>query len=180
MTLPFRAPEIPAGFRHALPRGIRIVTRGDHEFIVISELLCPTGCSLITPTVSLHGEDAICLKVRAGGTQGLLFLAAHWGGHKKLFDFMFRQGDADPVIEAFCPHCNIPMTVESRCRWPGCHSLKKIEFHLPDPGCRILACARWGCPEHELISAAVPRELLDSVSRINFFGEGEESIFSAR
>jgi hypothetical protein len=168
MTLPFRIPEIPEALKRSLPPGLRLVKRGDAELLVVEELLCPKGCSLITPTVKIHGVNAISLRIRAGEVSGLLFLDAFWGGHKKLFDFMFEGEVRDPVVEGLCPHCGLPMNVEGACTWEGCHSQWMVQFHLPDGASRILACARWGCPGHQLVAEELDKEVLEHVSGINF------------
>ncbi|MEW6367602.1 MAG: hypothetical protein AB1714_23475 [Acidobacteriota bacterium] len=176
MALTLEVPEIPEVFRKSLPAGMKIVRRGERDLLVVEQLFCRHGCNLVTPTVKIHGQNAVCFSIRAGGAQGLVFVDAFWGGHKKLFDFMFAGSERDPVVDAFCPHCKVLLSVEGRCQRPECSSERKIEFYLADASNRILTCARWGCPEHELLVSSLPMEVLENVSRTNFFGEGEEAV----
>jgi len=159
--------EIPRELLDNLPEGLKIVSRKGVVFIVVDDCRCPSGHSLLTDKVRLHGEPAIHMKVRGGGVEGNMYLDPFWGLHMKLFDFMFKDTFTVPVIEAFCPHCGISLIIDRHCDIPGCGAEKFIDLALPK-GNRIQVCAKWNCPQHDIKIDSLSGDASRAVKSINY------------
>ena len=168
MTLKLPKQKIPKEFIENLPEGLKVVTKKGNTYVVVEDLRCPKGHSLLTDQVKIHGEPAISFVVRGGNAEGGVFLDPYWGLHTKLFDFMFEKPSANPIVKAFCPHCRASLMIKRKCASPGCGAKEYIEFTLPDGKNRISACAQWDCPEHEMVVTRIPAEVSRAVSKINY------------
>ena len=169
--------EIPLRFLQQLPEGIKYIHRHGKEFLVVEQLYCPKRHSLIADNVHIHGEPSVMLKIRIGDREGFVFVDAFWGSHAKLFSFIPRVAEEHPFVEAFCPTCGESLIVREACSLPDCDSDRSILFHLPGPGDRILVCAKLGCPGHLMDISALPEDLAESVSEINYFGAAVDDAF---
>jgi hypothetical protein len=172
------ARRIPEKFIRAIPRGIRLVKKQGHDFLLIESLFCPNGHNLVVDSVRIHDEASIKLKVIVGGESGFLFVDAFWGSHAKLFSFNPTSSGKEPVFaEVYCPYCDAPMIEHYACAQKGCGSHKGVLLWLPGGQNKIHVCARLGCPGHELDIKDMSREVVRSVSVINYFGAGADDPF---
>ena len=159
---------IPAEFIEKLPEGFKVTNRKGAVYVVVHDLRCPNGHSLMTDAIRFHGEPAIHMRVKGGGVKGTMFLDPFWGLHQKLFDFMFKANHPNPTITASCPECNASLMVSRKCDSPDCKSEEFIEFNLPRKNDKIDVCGRWGCPEHNISIGMFDDAVRDAVSRINY------------
>jgi hypothetical protein len=169
--------EIPLEFLHALPEGIKYVVRHGKDFLVVEEVTCPNGHSLMSENVRIHGEPSLKIGVEIGNEKGHFFIDAFWGSHKKLFDFIPPLGPAPVIVKSFCPTCGTSLIVEDLCSIPDCKTKEHILLLLPGKKNRILVCARLGCPGHRLEVQELPHEVTEKISGINFFGTGIDDYF---
>jgi hypothetical protein len=176
MELPIRT--IPAKFSKSIPKGLRMIKKGADDFLLVESLFCPHGHNLIVDSVRIHDEASIKLKVRIGNDVGLLFIDPFWGSHAKLFSFIPRvEDDKSLYVEAFCPYCDASLIEHYDCTFSGCDSHQGIIMRLPGAKNQIHVCARLGCPGHKLEIKDLPRSLVNTVSKINFFGAGTHDYF---
>ena len=172
------ARRIPDQFIRAIPRGFRLVKKQGHDFLLIESLFCPNGHNLIVDSVRIHDEASIKLKVVINDEPGFLFVDAFWGSHAKLFSFIPKSSGKEPVFaETYCPYCDVSMIEHHACSQKGCGSEKGVLLMLPGGQHKIHVCARLGCPGHVLDIKDMPREIVRSVSVINYFGAGAEDPF---
>lgn len=172
-----RHTKLPVRFLEHLPEGLKYLHRHGKEYLVVEQLLCPRGHSLMASSVHIHGEPSIRIKVRAGQSEGFIFVDAFWGSHDKLYSFLPVHGPQEPVLETSCPECGASLIVEEPCTQPGCGSTKCILFLLPGGTNRIYVCARHGCPWHRMDISELPKSVSRSVSEVNYFGHGEDDAF---
>lgn len=168
---------VPRAFLEALPDGMKFIHRHGKEFLVVEELRCPAGHSLMCESVRIHGEPSIQVGIRRASRTSRIYVDAFWGSHAKLFDFQANEGESVLFAEAVCPTCGVSLMTDGRCKAEGCDSTKRIRFQLPREGDSITVCARLGCPDHEIHIGEVPQRLNRIVSEINFFGHGDEELF---
>jgi hypothetical protein len=161
-----RHTKIPQRFVDQLPEGLKYLHRQGKEYLVVEQLYCPAGHSLMSPSVRIHEEPSIRLRVRSGAQEGLIFVDAYWGSHDKLYSFLPSATDAGPVLQVFCAGCGISLVVEERCEQEGCGSDRCILFHLPSKNA-VYVCARLGCPWHRMDISSMPHSIQSSVSDIN-------------
>ncbi len=164
--------EIPLEFLRAIPEGMKLVKRHGREFLVVEAVSSPSGASLITESVRIHGEPSIRFKAKIGNTEGLIFVDAFWGSHAKLFGFLPELGHDDQWVEASVPETGESLMIERQCDVEGCSSHRGIEFRLPGGRNRIEVCARLGCPGHKIVLGDLGKPVEDTISGINFFGAG--------
>ena len=169
---------IPAKFSKTIPKGLRIIKRGNDDFLLVESLFCPRGHNLIVDSVRIHDEASIKLKVRINNDEGFVFIDPFWGSHAKLFSFIPRiEENKNVYVEAFCPYCNISIIEHHACTHKGCDSNQSILLLLPGSKNQIHVCARLGCPGHGLEIKDLPPALIETVSKINFFGAGAHDYF---
>ena len=162
---------IPKEFLNSLPEGIKYVVKNGKDFLVVEQLFCPEGHSLMVNNVRMHGESSIRLKVKLGKSEGNIFVDAFWGSHDKLYSFMCKYTDEDLMEEEVCcPTCGCSLIVENETPCEVCGSIKSIELILPGINNKILVCAKVGCPQHKLIAKEVSPKISEIVSDINYFG----------
>jgi hypothetical protein len=166
--------EIPREFLDVLPDGIKYIVRHGKDFLVVENICCPNGHSLMVEKVRIHGEPAVAIGVKIGEQKGNFFVDAFWGSHKKLCDFFPEAG---AVVEAFCPVCGVSLMVEEGCGEKGCGAGKHIQLLLPGAKNRVLVCGRLGCPGHRLEIQAVSGQVVKKLSDINFFGTQIDDFF---
>lgn len=169
--------EVPIEFLTALPEGIKYVQKKGKDFLVIEQLYCRDGHSLMADRVRLHGEPSICLDARIGNHQGRIFVDAFWGSHDKLYSFIPTEVDLHSFTEAHCPHCGVSLMAERMCTYEGCGCSRAIVLNLPGGVNKILVCAKLGCPEHELVIGQMPEEVSRKIRNINYFGEFHDDMF---
>jgi hypothetical protein len=172
-----RHTKIPPRFLEHLPDGLKYLHRHGKEYLVVEQLQCSAGHSLMATSVHIHEEPSIRIKVRAGAQEGLIFVDAYWGSHDKLYGFLPLSVEAGPVVNAFCPTCGVSLVAEERCEQPACGSDQCLLFHLPGGVNRIYVCARLGCPWHRMDISDMPGAVQRQISEINYFGHGEEEAF---
>jgi hypothetical protein len=159
---------IPKEFLERIPDGLKYVLRGGHDHLVVEQAFCPKGHSLMAPDVRLLGEPSIKLLLSIGNSSGIMFLDAYWGSHDKLYNFIPDIASSS-IVSASCPICNTSLIVQHRaCR--ACGETRHIEIRLPGGHNRLLACAKLGCVEHEMIAVDFHPEIIGQVSDINYFG----------
>ncbi len=169
--------KVPIEFLRALPEGIKYVQKKGKDFLVIEQLYCRDGHSLMAERVRLHNEPSICLDARIGGHAGRIFVDAFWGSHDKLYSFIPKDTDRHSIIEASCPHCGISLMADRPCQTEGCGCDQAIVLNLPGGVNKIMVCARLGCPEHELSVQQMSEEVRRKVKSINYFGEFQDDMF---
>jgi hypothetical protein len=167
--------RIPREFLEMLPEGMKFINRHGQEFLVVEEVTCSQGHSLMNRSVQIHDEPSICIEVhRPGDEKGLIFVDAYWGSHAKLYSFLADPSQPMDYADAFCPHCGVSLLTERSCGNLECGSKKSLELELPGSGNRIFVCARLGCPDHSIVVGKLPHEITEAVDTINFFGHGED------
>jgi hypothetical protein len=164
--------EVPKEFLKTLPEGMKFIIKDGKEFLIIEELYCPKGHSLMDNTVRIQGQSAIRLKVRAGSSEGTIFLDATWGRHTKLYSFIPESSSAMEMLEAYCSVCGENLIVDHDCNDEKCDSTKSIQMMLPQKDNRIVACAKFGCPGHSIEIKEMREKTVRKVSKINYFGIG--------
>jgi len=170
---------IPQELLSFLPKGILYLHKHGREFLVVEEVTCPNGHSLIVDSVKIHGEPSIKIDVRIAEQEGSFFIDAFWGSHSKLYNFIPELPKKDPVIEAYCPKCGENLIVERECTIPECSTKRHILLTLPDRENFIYVCARLGCPGHYLDVKKASKNISQRISEINYFGaQYDDDIFS--
>jgi len=170
--------DIPVEFLRVLPEGIKLVRRGGHPYLVMDRLEDFNGNSLMDNSVHIHGEPSIKLKVRVGSAEGFIFVDSYWGSHAKLYSFIpdFSSGN---TVKAFSPVDGSSLMVPWKCPVEGCGEDHGIELHLPGGLNTIIVCGRLGCPGHHINVKKIEERINNSLSSINFFGQGEDELFGA-
>jgi hypothetical protein len=162
--------EIPKEFLETLPEGMKFITKGGKEFLVIEQLYCPNGHNLVDNTVHIHGESAVRIKIKVGDCEGTIFLDAFWGSHAKLYSFIPERSSAMKMLKAFCPVCGTSLIVDVKCNQSKCDSEQSIQLLLPGKNNKILACAKLGCPGHSIEIKEMRKKTVKRVNEINYFG----------
>lgn len=167
--------KIPEKFRRSMPRGLRLVKKEGHDFLLVESAFCPNGHNLIVDSVRIHDEASVRFKIAAGETSGIVFADAFWGSHAKLLSFVPAMPAKGPcIVDAECPYCDVSLNAPHACTEKGCPSGTAIRLLLPGSKNTIFVCARLGCPGHLLDIVDMPKAVVRSVSGINFFGYGAE------
>lgn len=165
---------IPREFLDVLPEGMKFIHRHGKEFLVVEELLCPNGHSLMVESVRIHGEPSIRIAIERPEGTGLIFIDSFWGSHAKLFTFLADPTRPMAYAEAHCPHCGVSLVVDRRCGRFDCDSSRSLRFILPGAGNTIYVCAKLGCPDHAIIVSNISESIAEKVNQINYFGYGED------
>ena len=172
------ARKIPDTFRRAMPRGLRLVKKDGHDFLLVEAAFCPNGHNLVVDSVRIHDEASVKFKVTTGGASGIVFADAFWGSHAKLLSFVpVTTGKGPLIVDAACPYCDASLNEPHACNEKGCPSGTGIRLLLPGGKNTIHVCARLGCPGHLLDIVDMPRAVVRSVSGINYFGVGSDDMF---
>ena len=160
--------KIPREFVENIPAGLKYVQWNGKDYLVVEQVFCPSGHSLIVDNVRLHGEPSIKLGMRIGDRAGEIYVDAYWGSHDKLYGFV-PPSQEDPGDEVNCSVCGVSLfTHHAPCT--RCGTRKFIQLLLPGGKNRILVCAKLGCSEHELLAVDFPAEITGIVNDINYFG----------
>ena len=162
--------EIPKEFLETLPEGVKFITKGGKEFLVVEKLYCPNGHNIIDDTVHIHGEAAIRIHIKLDECEGTIFLDSFWGSHAKLYSFIAEHSSSNKILEAFCPVCGESLIIDSDCMDDKCESTKSIQMMLPGSKNKIIACAKLGCPSHRIDISEMREKISQRVSEINYFG----------
>gem|GEM_PF-39980 len=165
---------VPREFLDVMPEGIIYMTRQGKDFLVVRNVFCPEGHSLMADDVHIHGEPSVSLCVEIAGQKGNFFVDAFWGSHKKLCDFFPPPG---AVVDAFCPVCGKSLMVEETCAEAGCGTGKHIQLLLPGGKNRVLVCGRLGCSGHRLDIKDVSGQIVKKLNEINFSGTQIEDYY---
>ena len=170
--------DIPMEFLQLLPEGIKLVSRHGHPYLVMDRVEDSGGNSLMDDAVHIHGEASVKLKVRIGDSAGLIFVDSYWGSHAKLYSFIpdFSEG---ATVQAFSPVDDSSLMIPWKCPIEGCSETHGIKLTLPGGQNSIIVCGKLGCPGHYIDVARVAEGVSESLSNINYFGEGEDELFSA-
>lgn len=172
-----KASQIPEKFLRAIPKGMRLAKRGQQDFLVVESLYCPNSHNLLVDSVRIHNEASVKLKLKINEQSGFVFIDAFWGSHAKLFSFLPQPVKHSVQSAAFCPYCDCELTEKSVCTYDKCSSTANFVLYLPGGKNRIHICAQLGCPGHRLEVSELPETIVESVSRINYFGHGEDELF---
>ena len=170
--------EIPMEFLRVLPDGIKLVSRKGHPYLVMDRVEDASGNSLMDDAVHIHGEPSIKLQARVGDSEGIIFVDAYWGSHAKLYSFIpdFSMGG---TVEASSPADGLSLMEPWKCPIDGCGETHGIRLRLPGGRNNIVVCGKLGCPGHHIDVERMAEGVSESLSNINYFGEGEEELFSA-
>ncbi len=163
---------IPSEFITHLPEGMKLVNRHGKQFLVVEQALGPNGESLMSDAVRIHGEPSVQLELQIDDSRGMVFVDAYWGSHAKLYSFPIPAQEEQILVEAFVPHTNTSLMGSYHCDIEGCHSSRGIVLRLPGGRNSTTVCARLGCPGHSMDIASIPEPVVQSVSRLNYFGTG--------
>lgn len=169
--------QVPPEFVEMLPEGMKFIHRSGKEFLVVEEVRCPEGHSLMAESVRIHGEPSIRFDVARPVGTARIFVDSFWGSHAKLFSFLPTSDETFVYAQAICPTCGCSLIQERRCPRVDCESDRSIVFNLPSADSLIYVCARIGCPDHSIHVGGVPTDLAERVSEINYFGYGEDEQF---
>jgi hypothetical protein len=170
--------KIPDRFARALPRGLRLVSRSEGDFLLVNAAFCPRGHNLVVDSVRIHDEASVKLKLVVGEETGFVFVDAFWGSHAKLFSFIPTGSGKKPTfVDARCPYCETSLSARHACGEKDCSSESAIKLLLPGGKNSIYVCAKLGCPGHLLDVVDLPRDIVRTVSGINYFGVGSEKFF---
>ncbi|MBU4198661.1 MAG: hypothetical protein KKE37_07170 [Verrucomicrobia bacterium] len=169
--------KIPAHFLNAMPEGVKFIKKHQQDFLVVEKVYCSKGHNLMADVVRIHGELSINFRLQVGGSEGLVFLDAFWGGHAKLYNFIPDVSSTGPIVNALCPACGMSMIVKDKCRQAGCDSSQAICFALHGNQNKIYVCAKLGCPGHRMEIGNISRRVLEQVSEINYVGVHADDIF---
>lgn len=169
--------DIPGEFLKALPEGIKFIHKRGQEYLVVEECCCPEGHSLMVESVQIHGEPSIKIDVDINNRRGSIYIDSFWGSHDKLYNFIPPITGEQQIVLGFCPSCGRSLMIDEECGFGNCESRQHMVFSLPGGRNTIHVCGRLGCPEHRLEVVALPHQLTEQISEINFFGEGDEDIF---
>ena len=162
--------EIPPEFLETLPRGIRHSRRNGKDHLIVEQVFCPNGHSLMVDNVRLHGEPSIKLRMQFDDVSGFIFVDSYWGSHDKLYSFIPTENDLCPSNgDVQCAVCCSSLLVDHE-PCDECGNTRFIQMLLPGGFNKILVCAKLGCPEHELIARDVSPEISEIVSEINYLG----------
>lgn len=162
--------EIPKQFFDSIPRGIKLIKKGSDTFLVVENLFCPNGHSLMSTSIQIHGANTIKFKISDGFSGGFLFLDAFWGSHSKLYSFIPKHSESLDSFDICCPVCSVSLLVKDRCKEDGCKCEKAVQMNLPGRN-RIVACARLGCPGHRIEIKDAPHKISEAISEINSYVE---------
>ena len=165
---------VPTEFLEMLPEGFLFLNKHGRRFLVVEEVTCQAGCSLMDDAVRIHGEPSIKMQIETEDVGGLMFVDAFWGGHEKLYGFIPKPG----IVKAACPSCGRSLIVQRECPEDCCDQC--IVLTLPGDN-KIFVCARLGCPGHHLYIAEMPETIIAQVDDINFPHQGirEASYFGS-
>lgn len=169
--------EVPREFLEVLPDGLKFIHRHGKEFLVVEELTCSNGHSLMSHSVRIHDEPSIKIAITRPNGTGLIFIDAFWGSHAKLYDFFPAPSEDLSNVDAHCPACGVGLAVNRPCGRMQCDSTRNLLFHLPGEHNFVYVCAKLGCPEHSIVVGGVPQHLNKLISDINYFGYGEDEQF---
>ncbi|TFH05122.1 MAG: hypothetical protein E4H09_02495 [Spirochaetales bacterium] len=173
--------KVPQAFLEVLPEGLKFLHKHGKDYLVVEQLLCANGHSLMSPSVRIHDEPSIRIAVTRPSGSGQIFIDAFWGSHAKLYDFIPQPAEAESYGSSFaqatCPECGVSLLADRTCNRIGCDAVKSIVFHLPGKDDVIYVCARLGCPDHSIVVGGVPQAVIREVSEITYFGHGEDDQF---
>lgn len=175
MGVPHRS--IPPQFARNIPEGLELIVRDGKEYLVVRELLCANGHTLMVESVRIHDEPSIRIAVERPEGTGLVFIDSYWGSHSKLFTFLADSRQPMAYADAYCPHCGVSMTVDRQCGNAHCSSTRGLQFFLPGRENAIYVCARLGCPDHEIATQGVSQSIAREVSNINYSAYSDDEEF---
>lgn len=169
--------EVPVEFLSAMPEGIKYVQKKGKDFLVVEQLYCKKGHSLMAEDMRMHGEPSICIKIKIGLHKGLIYIDAFWGSHDKLYSFLPADSAKRCVTEAYCPECGEPLMIDRKCEDEMCGCHHGIVMLLPGGLNHIVICGRHGCFDHEMVVQELPRNISRKIQEINYFGEFHDDMF---
>jgi hypothetical protein len=171
MNMKLTHSTIPQEFLKNIPRGMKYVIRNGKDFLVVEQVFCPNGHSLMVDHVRLHGEPSINLAVRVGKASGMVYLDSFWGSHDKLYNFVPNPREAkSEKNDVMCPVCGCSLIVKQPKGCDACGSSKIFVMHLPGAQNKIMVCAKFGCPWHRIVATDIPEKTAAVVDDINYFG----------
>ncbi len=140
------------------PLSGRVAAKGN--VLMIREIYCPNGHSLVNDRAIFNGNAGVMLGVRHGEDEGLVALSPVFGDKARIsLGIDLEEGQ---LLELFCPDCEVKLPVHSHCPCGG----ELIALFL-DTGANfsdcVGVCNRVDCINAELISSgeliSISREL---------------------
>ncbi len=137
-------------------KGMMIIPNPDQEIastkevIVVKELFCPAGHTLINARASFNGHPGILVKVQAPAGRGLVALSPIYGEKVRVaLDVDVRPGE---IVALRCPTCDLELPVHSPC---SCGGQIIAMFLTPQAnfGDSIGVCNRIDCANATLMEA---------------------------
>lgn len=124
-----------------IPNPVRQVT-GMAKVLMISELFCPAGHSLISPRAVFNGYPGILLGVGCNENKGLVALSPIYGDKTRVaVDIDLPE---QSIVNLFCPTCGMDLPRYARC---GCEADLRALFLTREASYAdcIVVCNRIGC-----------------------------------
>lgn len=162
---------IPQEFLSNIPRGMKYVMRNGKDFLVVEQVFCPAGHSLMVDNVRLHGEPSICMTLRVGGAEGAVDPGLVLGQPRQALQFHPQSHGRGPGEEQRpVPLVRLSLVTRMKKGCKTCGSNHIIVMHLPGAQNKIMACAGLGCPWHRIVAEEVSHKYTEMVDDINYFG----------
>lgn len=120
------------------------------EVLVVKELYCPKGHSLLNPRASFNGHPGIVVRVTAAAGQGLMALSPIYGVKSRFaLDVDLQPGE---LVSLRCPTCDTELPTHSPC---SCGGQIVAMFLTPQAsfGDSIGVCNRIDCTNATLIES---------------------------
>jgi len=131
----------------------KIVVEVPSKKLHIEHAQCPTGHSLMDPTVLINGFPSIKVTVQYGIIRGDVHLDPVYGSFHNLFDVDIPEG---VVVDMFCPTCGKSLKAEGdKCEF--CFS-PMFALYLPNGGI-LEGCLKGGCHQHKMVLVDIHEQL---------------------
>ena len=120
--------------------------------IAVKNGQCPNGHSLMSDETRFEGLKSVRVKIKIAGKQGELFLDPVYGRFNYFSELSMKDGD---IVEAFCPQCNVSLSIETNCAMCNIHM---FAIQLPDGG-EVEVCPKVDCHNHALKIVDIDEQL---------------------
>jgi hypothetical protein len=130
------------------PLSGRVAAKGN--VLMIHELFCPNGHSLVTDRAVFNGYAGVLLGVRHGEDEGFVALSPIFGDKARIS--LGVDMDAGQLLELFCPDCEVKLPVHSHCPCGGELYALFLTPAAEFSDC-VGICNRVGCVNAELVSS---------------------------
>ncbi len=100
-----------------IPNPMKSEVSTNQKTVIISELYCPQGHSLLNPRTNFNSYPGIYFKVTSPTQQGFVALSPIFGQVARIaIDIDLISG---AIMELRCPHCDILLPIHSPCNCGG-------------------------------------------------------------